>query len=432
MPRPKKPIVIQKRKESKSYILTLNTTSGLPKRICDEWKRKSFQNFPAELALHSNPKSKSAAETAAQALIAFLKKKQEEGNARHVAIENITVCAWIEKFTTIETSPRTGINASRNRPYSSDTLCNYRSYYEHHIKNDPFGELKMADVEEEDVLEFTTRLSLKKLFDGRLMVGTRTFVGVIVFIRMTFQVYQRRNRRWLNPFQNLDPPKYSSINRDALTEEELIKLFSPKVLKTSLEVAICAVMFLAGLRRSEIFALKPECLDWSTPKIIVKNAWQNFDSKDRVMGPPKSKKVRYAPFDKFLQDAIKKLWEENGKHEFVFSYVKGKNKKVVTPGPSWIRGRFKKWLADAGIELNGRVIVPHCSRHSLATILENHGEPLRHIQELLDHANMKTTKQYLHSTSKTIRDIGTKINGILENTQEPKMETNIVSFVKTG
>jgi hypothetical protein len=55
-----------------------------------------------------------------------------------------------------------------------------------------------------------------------------------------------------------------------------------------------------------------------------------------------------------LQEAIKKLWEENGKHEYVFSFANGK-----TPGPSWTKCRFKKWIARTGINLNGRKIVPH-------------------------------------------------------------------------
>jgi integrase len=115
-----------------------------------------------------------------------------------------------------------------------------------------------------------------------------------------------------------------------------------------MELAICAAMFLSGLRRAEIFALKPECLDWHTPKITVKNAWQKFDEKCRVLGPPKGKKERDAPFAPVLQDAIKKLWQENGQHEFVLCFKDG-----TFPGPSWIRSRFPKWLARAKIDLKG-------------------------------------------------------------------------------
>jgi len=53
-----------------------------------------------------------------------------------------------------------------------------------------------------------------------------------------------------------------------------------------------------------------------------------------------------------LQTAIKKLREENGRREFVFSFADG-----TTPGPSWTNFRFKRWMKRAGIELDGRKIV---------------------------------------------------------------------------
>jgi integrase len=283
----------------------------------------------------------------------------------------------------------------------------------------------MAEIEEEDATEYITRLSAKRLAakkdkPGQPMGGTRTFAGVIGFIRMTFREYQKKNRRWFNPFQYIDPPLIDSKDRDALPEDEMLKLFGPGVLKSTLELAVCAAMFLSGLRRSEIFALKPEDLDWHTPKIMVRRAWQQFDRADKVLGPPKGKRERKAPFDPVLQEAIKKLWEENGKHEFVFCRKDGS-----IPGSSWIYAHFPKWLKRAGIELGGRKIVPHSARHSLASLLEERSVSLRYIQELLGHSDLKTTKNYLHSTEKTIRDIGQKISEAREKTAQQVIQFRV-------
>ena len=92
-----------------------------------------------------------------------------------------------------------------------------------------------------------------------------------------------------------------------------------------------------------------------------------------MLGPTKGKRARTTLFNEVLQSAIKKLWEENGKHDFVFSFKNGK-----IPGSSWIYGRYKKWLKRAGIEHGGN-ITPHSSRHSLATLLEEQGASVRHI-----------------------------------------------------
>ena len=156
------------------------------------------------------------------------------------------------------------------------------------------------------------------------------------------------------------------------------------------------------------------------PKIMVRRAWQNFDRVDKVLGPPKGKKERDAPFDPVLQEAIKKLWKENGEHEFVLCRKDGS-----LPGSSWIYANFPGWLKRAGIELRGREIVPHSSRHSLASLLEERGVSLRYIQELLGHSDLKTTKGYLHSTEKTIRDIGQKIS---EAREKKEAEQRVIQF----
>jgi len=432
MPRSKNPYVIQKRKDTKNYILTLNITSGLPEKVCLEWSRKSFQNFPPELAIHSNPKSIPAARIAADTLISFLKKKLAEGSCCRVSAEDITVGAWVEKFTVIDKSPRTGINASKNRSYSEDTLDTYLSYFNTHIKDDPFCLLKMAETDEDDAVEFCTRMSLRKKENGELLIGTRTFVGIVVFMRMAFKMFQRKNRGWLNPFQNLDAPTYSPKTRDSLPENEVIKLFVPGVLERIMELAVCAAMFLSGLRRSEVSALKPEDLDWHTPKIKLSRAWQNFDKKEkRKLGPLKGKRRRDAPFDPILQEAIKKLWDKYGQHEFVFCWKSG---NVI--GPSWIYHNFKQWLKRAGIVLAGREIVPHSARHSLASTLLENGVSLKHIQLLLGHASVKTTENYLHATDhlqtigKSVRIIGEKIMNKMEQKQHSTETSKIITFIK--
>ena len=413
MPRPKKPFVISKRNDTETYFIIINTTSGLSQRICKEWFRKSFQNFPPELYGYANPKSDVAAEAGAIALIAYLKQ-----NGRVIS-EDITVGAWLEKFTAIETSPRTGINASKNRPYSAGSFGNYCGYFKSHIKSDPLAKLKMAEVEEDDILAFNTRMSVKKLKDGRVMGGTRTYKGVLGFVRMAFNNYRRKNKGWVNPFIDIDKPIYKSKSWDALSEEEMLRLFNPGVLRTTMELAVCSVMFLSGFRRSEISALKPEDLDWNAQKITVRRAWQRIGNKNRVLGPPKSKRERIVPFVPFLQDAIKKLWAENGEHEFVFCWKDGSRL-----GPQWIGKNFGKWLDRAKIEVGSRGIVPHSCRHSLASMLEARGVPIRYIQEILGHSDSnsnfgsfginRTTMIYLHTPDKMIQDVGKIITEFLD------------------
>jgi integrase len=339
------------------------------------------------------------------ALVNFLLKT----DTRHVVFDDTKIGDWVKKFTASEDNPRAARNNAQNTPYSADTLDGYKTYYNCHIKDDPLMRLKMSDVTEEDALAFINRMAEKKIRGGREMAGTRTFAGLMKFVRMAFHEYWKTHRGWANPFAYIDPPKRAQkTSRGSLTENEVASLFSPDVLRDTMERAVCAAMFLAGLRRSEIFALRPEDLDWKASEIIVRQAWQNFDRPCRKLGPPKGKKEREAPFHAILQNAIARLWEERGRHEFVFCWKNGK-----TPNAYWIKEHFKKWLARAGIDLAGRNITPHSSRHSLASLLEARGAPLRYIQDLLGHCDLKTTKSYLHTGEDALRGLGEHIGAAM-------------------
>ena len=225
MSRTPDPFTITKRNDSKTYLLTLDIACGLPRSVCKEWRRRSFKNLPDGLAQYRNPMDKKQAKTAAYALIFYLKKRLEENRALLIRIGDITVGAWLVKFTDIETSPRTGINMAKNRPPSPATTNKYKNYYDVHIKKDPITELKMTELEETDITDFIHRLACHKKRDGTFLGGTRTHAGIIIFLRMAFKNYQKKFPRWFNPFAGLEPPILNNGTPSALTEEEFLKFF---------------------------------------------------------------------------------------------------------------------------------------------------------------------------------------------------------------
>ncbi|GHU69811.1 hypothetical protein FACS189450_03290 [Spirochaetia bacterium] len=438
MPRIQRPFVVCKRKDTKKFILTLNSVSGLPARVCSEWHRVSFSNLPQELCPYREPASKAAAETGAMALIQYLKA----GEGSRVESDSATVGDWVKLFISIETSPRAARLVGKNRPYSPASVDGYASYYRAHIEGDPFLKLKMAEVEQADILQFLNRLAAHKINEQkrtskragrikeyasvpekppRILSGTRTFEAIYKFIRMTFKEYQKHHPRWVDPFLSIDPPRpLKKGRRDALEADEVLRLFAPGVLLNPMERAVCAAMFWAGLRRSEIWALKPEDLDWKTPKITIRHAWKNYNKKGRVLEDPKHHHERDVAFPDALRQAIRELWEYNGQHEFVFCRKDG-----TLPGVDYIIRHFPRWLKRAGIDPSGRKIVPHSSRHSLASLLEAEGVQLRYIQDMLGHSDLETTLGYLHSPQGTINRIARKIGEIAEQSENHSNVRNI-------
>jgi hypothetical protein len=75
--------------------------------------------------MHRLPRTKAAATAGALALIAYIKS----GGDAPVAKVEITIGAWLEKFTSVATSPRAVRNLARGRENSIDTLNFYHQYY---------------------------------------------------------------------------------------------------------------------------------------------------------------------------------------------------------------------------------------------------------------------------------------------------------------
>jgi integrase len=363
------------------------------------------------MAAQRNPKTKTAAENAATARIHYLKTRLEAG-APAVSTETVKVGPWLERFISLDDNPRAARIMGEGSPYSVETIELYRLKYARYIKGDPFCKLKMAEAEQSHALAFMTRLGLRgkdARHGGGTIAGTQTYEIVLKFVRMAFREYGRTHEAWWNPFDRIDPPKVRrERSRDILEDWEIKKLLTPGVIKDPLDRALAAAMFLAGMRRGEILGLKPEDLDWRTPRIIIRRAWQRYgDPKARSLGDPKCHKTREVPFSRQLQEAVRDLWAACGEHEFVFCGAGG-----WLPGANYMRNHLPRWIEAAGIELGGRRIVPHGGLHSLASALENDGVPLRQIQDMLGHSDLKTTKGYLHDTADHINRIGMKIESL--------------------
>jgi integrase len=112
------------------------------------------------------------------------------------------------------------------------------------------------------LLAFLKELSLSKTKDGRPFKGTRTFHGIKCFLKMAFSSYAEEcTIPWTNPFQELHIKPFGHTPYDALEEEETCKLLNIDF-DRPIEKAVCYTMFLCGLRKQEIFALKMGDLDF--------------------------------------------------------------------------------------------------------------------------------------------------------------------------
>jgi integrase/recombinase XerD len=145
--------------------------------------------------------------------------------------------------------------------------------------------------------------------------------------------------------------------------------------------AILETLYATGSRASEVVGLQLADLhlDSSFCKCTGKG------SKQRVvpLGAPAISSLKI-----YLQDLRPTLTQADQHNPWVFVSKGGKR---LTREMVWIL--VKKYVRRAG--LNAKVS-PHTLRHSFATHLLAGGADLRTVQELLGHANIRTTQHYTH------------------------------------
>lgn len=144
-----------------------------------------------------------------------------------------------------------------------------------------------------------------------------------------------------------------------------------------------ALAYSGGLRVSEIINLKIKDINLAELTIHIKGAKGN---KDRI-----------TIFPEKLATDIKKIMADKKSNDYFFASERGGRLTERTA-----QKVFENALKKAGIKKEATF---HSLRHSFATHLLENGTDIRHIQELLGHANIRTTQIYTKVTNPKLKNI---------------------------
>ena len=144
-----------------------------------------------------------------------------------------------------------------------------------------------------------------------------------------------------------------------------------------------AIAYGTGLRVSEVVNLRINDLDLSELTIFLKNA---KGDKDRITILP----------EKIVKD-LKLLIADKTNNDYVFISERGG--KLTERTAQMI---FARTLKKVGVN---KYATFHSLRHSFATHLLENGVDVRYVQELLGHANIRTTQIYTKVTNPILKKI---------------------------
>jgi hypothetical protein len=207
MARIAEPITIHKR--GNSFQFTLNSTCGLPRRVCAEWQRRSFRTLPEELSNYRNPNSKPEAKAHAQVLIAYLKMKQSEGGTQRARAETITVGEFARDMFT-HGAAHIKRWTEKGFVLKTQTIAQHRRHLTKYILP-RFGKLRFTEITPTKVEDFLLEQQLSNSSQNTILY--------------TLQLVMREAKR-AGVFEivpEFEPFKRNSKRQDTLSGEELIK-----------------------------------------------------------------------------------------------------------------------------------------------------------------------------------------------------------------
>jgi integrase len=146
----------------------------------------------------------------------------------------------------------------------------------------------------------------------------------------------------------------------------------------------------AGLRRSELMALQWGDINWLEQQANITRSIVHDTKRERVGACKTETSQKPVPLDQFMLDELaawRRLTEYRKDEDWVFASPASEGK-----WPYWPDTILKRWIIPAAREAKvTKRIGWHTFRHTYATLLKSNGEDIKVVQELLRHANSKTT-----------------------------------------
>lgn len=166
-----------------------------------------------------------------------------------------------------------------------------------------------------------------------------------------------------------------------LSRKEIRAIFNN--IKNAKHKLLVALSYGAGLRVSEVINLRVKDVDLDELTIHLK---KTKGRRDRITVIPAK-----------LEGDIRNLIAGKNANDFVFESERGGKLTERTA-----QAVFRKALKKTGIK---KAATFHSLRHSFATHLLENGTDVRYVQELLGHANIRTTQVYTKVTNPNLKNI---------------------------
>ena len=252
------------------------------------------------------------------------------------------------------------------RNYSRKTIAAYSRVYAELYK---MVGRPLRDITEEEIKNYLHR----KLQAGLASQSIALAANALNFLYT--QIYHRTH------FHKIHHPKKTNKLPVVLTKSEIERIIAET--NNLKHKTMLGIAYAAGLRVSEVMALRVADIE---PKELTVTVRQGKGKKDRltILSP------------RLVNDLEVLIAGKNG-NQYVFESERGGKLTEATA-----QKVFSHALVKSGIK---KPATFHSLRHSFATHLLENGTDVRYVQELLGHANIRTTQIYTKVTNPALKNI---------------------------
>jgi len=257
-------------------------------------------------------------------------------------------------------------------------------------------DLEIKDITLKIINDF--RIFLHK--DSKKKISIKTANAYMITLRTFLKYLEKQEIEALSPTK-IDLIKEEERKIEFLSDKELEKLFKSvwnKDIKDVRDLAIMKMIYVTGLRISELTSLNKDDIDLVKKEFSIRWKWRKirivFLTDDSVNHIKKYLNLR--------TDNFKPLFI---RHNFDIKNIKILDDEKVRLTRIWITNMISKRALKAWIT---KKVSAHTLRHSFATTLLWAWANLRSIQELLWHSNISTTQIYTHITNPKLKEIHNK------------------------
>lgn len=152
-------------------------------------------------------------------------------------------------------------------------------------------------------------------------------------------------------------------------------------------VAIFELLFVGGMRVSELCSIKFEDVDLENMYILI----HGKGNRERLVF------LENEEVERALVNYLKV--RKNVKVYSPYIFITKNLEQLTTAS---VRSMVRRYAKECNIDKN---VTPHVFRHTFATLLLEEGVDIKYIQDFLGHSSISTTQLYLHTNNKHKREI---------------------------